>query len=207
MLKRFIKWCDNMWYYYKYFIVAYIILGSTAVAIVYQFIERVIPDLRVGSYQVNLTIQERSVLMDYFAKAAVDVNNDSIVQVGLTPMSDYMQLRISIANQANTMLIIKQDILEQHAPLGAFSPLEHIIDMEHPLVVSHPEVIATNKRTGEKHIYGFPLDGNKIFRNMDLPEKNIYIVMLRRDIKIASENQGYFDNAEKVIKMLMNDSI
>lgn len=207
MLKRFIKWCDNMWYYYKYFIIAYIILGSTAIAIVYQFIERVIPDLRVGTYQVNLTIQERSFLMDYFTKAAIDVNNDGIVQVGLTPMSDYMQLRISIANQANSMLILKQDVFAEHAPLGAFASLDHIINKDHSSIISNPEVIATNRKTGEKHVYGFPLSGNKIFRNMDLPESNLYIVMLRRDIKIASENQSYFDNAEKVIKMIMDDSI
>ncbi|MDA3901631.1 MAG: hypothetical protein PF637_14065 [Spirochaetes bacterium] len=205
MFRKIIKWCDNTWYHYSFYIVVSLTLGLTALSITYQFITRVVPDARIGYYRQQLTIQERKMIMDYMAPVIEDINQDGIKQVGLSAISEYVQLKLSIVNQSSQMLIIDRATFAEFAPHEPFEPLDLQIKRTHPTVIKHPEIVVTSVKSRKTHIYALPLSQNSVFRNLDIPHKDLYIVMLRKDLKKDTKSQKYFANATKIMQHLIKD--
>ena len=202
------KW-ENFWYYYKIHVIVGVFIAILLAITLRDCANNIEPDLTIAYMGKNYISEEiGQVLKDQLSKVLADVNNDERVELSFLPiiLTDDIKSETDIAMQQKAMIVIASgeaqmflldsSNLKKLISQGALQPLDDVVSQYNIDIEQYPEIKATAEGEQEPHIYGLPLDGNRIFEEKGLQTEDLYIA-----IRVMSQGD---QNKAKVVSMYDN---
>lgn len=212
------KKIENFWYYYKIHVIVGIFIAIVLAVTLKDCMNRVTPDLTVsyiGPGYFDEQFQQK--LQEKLSSALKDINADgkNVLDFQCMTINENDKSEQSLAMQQKVMIefaagetkvfLLDKDHLKIFAEQGAFENLDDIAAQYGINDTQYPEIKLTVHDTNQSHIYGIPLSGNTMLKDLGADTKDMYIAIRaisdkdRNDAKKLKE----FDNARSILQEII----
>lgn len=194
------KKLENVWYYHKkkillsIAVIVIIIVGTIAS---YDNTPRAdVTVLWMGQDKIPDVLVQK--LNSELAASIKDVNNDGVKKIAfVTSDSPLKTFYILFSDDAQVVILDLNDFM-YYTKNDTFRPIDDIVKNSSFNVDLNSEFRLTTNHDNTEHIYGIPLEGSKIFANLGLDMKSMYIA--RNDSGKATKMK---ENGLNIIKTLL----
>lgn len=200
-IKPFSKvWWENIWYYYKWYIIGGAALLAFVVFFISEFVTRVQPDFTItymGGLEGMGQVQAYQ-LEDEFAQVTQDIDNNgqkkakfNIIYLDKDTNSEemaamYNMADIEMAGGDSVVLLFSEKFLDRYAKYGFCDLSEYVkkFDIDESLL----------KRYDDGSVYAVEMSENPIFTKLEsIQTKGLYLVVrpLRKNDKSDWQKKNY----------------
>ena len=199
-LDRKKKW-EYFWYYYKIHVYVAIFVLFLLVMTIRDCVQRVEPDITIAYVGTELHDKALTHLEAMFSTLIEDLNNDKKSVVTIVPVLDERKLFVMVAVREAQLMFIRKAEFQQYASNGAFVPLDDLIAETAIDVAAYPEIRLTPQEAQEEHIYGIPLEGNRLFTSLGATMKETYLTLLVNNDPKKPKETALYTNALRIVKI------
>lgn len=200
-IKPFSKgWWENIWYYYKWYIIGGVALLAFVVFFISEFVTRVQPDFTItymGGLEGMGQVQAYQ-LEDEFAQVTQDIDNNgqkkakfNIIYLDKDTNSEemaamYNMADIEMAGGDSVVMLFSEKFLDRYAKYGFCDLSEYVkkFDIDESLL----------KRYDDGSVYAVEMSKNPIFTKLEsIQTKGLYLVVrpLRENDKSDWQKKNY----------------
>lgn len=194
---------ENFWYYHKMKIIlplfAVVIIMVGLVAFRSNKPKADVSVVLWGSDGISDVMAEK--FNKIFEASIKDVNNDGVRNTALLPANFPQKAYLMLAGNEAQVAILNSRDFKIYAAKGTFRPLDDLFKKYEYNIGSHPEIKMRAEQDSTEHIYGLPLEGNKLLANLG-DFKGTYFV-------ISSAGEGkenkMIDNGFAMLELLLKN--
>ncbi len=197
------KW-ENFWYYYKIHVWVGIFIALLLMMTIRDCAQRIEPDVSWGYMGADITAERIEALNQELLPQIQDANHDGKKHLRLYALSDPQQIVVMMASGDTQLFTFDAETFTNFAKGGAFQPLDEFVQTYRIDLKHHPEVRLQAQQTLEKHIYGLPLEGNKLLEALGFQLTGKYLGIRISKNSAKPREQIVHENAHAILKRLFS---